>query len=197
MTPVLPEPVPEAEPTATTLLPRWVLPVIIGSIVVGLAGLGTGIYAIVKIPPKVSGPTGKTGATGPQGPVGATGPAGPAGVAGPVGPTGPPGTVTAGSVVTGPALTSATGAPIGTELVAKVSCPVGKIILSGGAQVSASGAGQTVALRSSFPIDGTTWQVVGVVIAKLPVGVAMEMTPFALCGDPTPKISPTTTTTKA
>jgi hypothetical protein len=25
----------------------------------------------------------------------------------------------------------------------------------------------------------------------------MTMTPFALCGEPTPKISPTTTTTKA
>ena len=194
MTPVLPEPVPEAEPTAATPLPRWVLPVIIGSVVVGLAGLGTGIYAIVKIPPKVSGPTGKTGATGPEGPVGATGPAGQTGAGGPVGPAG---TVTAGSVLTGPAVASATGAPVGTELVARVSCPFGKIILSGGAQVSAPGAAQTVAIRSSFPINGTTWQVVGVVITKLPVGVAMDVTPFALCGDPTPKTAATTTTTKA
>ncbi len=190
MIPVAPEPVPEAAPTSTTALPRWVLPVIIGSIVVGLAGLGTAIYAIVKIPPKVSGPPGKTGATGPEGPVGATGPVG---AAGPVGPAGPAGTVTAGTVVTGAALTSTTGATIGTELVAKVSCPVGKVLLSGGARVSASGPSQTVAIRSSAPVDGTIWQVVGVVVATLPVGVAMTMTPYALCGVPTP--NPTTTTT--
>jgi hypothetical protein len=194
MTPVTPEPVPESEPTASATLPRWVVPVIIGSIVVGLAGLGTGIYAIAKIPPKVSGPTGKTGPPGPVGPVGATGPVGPAG---PVGPVGPAGTVTAGSVVTGPAIASATAAPVGTELVDRVSCPFGKIILSGGGQVSAAGAAQTVAIRSSFPVDGNTWQVVGVVIAKLPVGVAMTLTPYALCGDPTPKPAATTTTTKA
>jgi len=196
MIPVPPETEDSPPPAANGHLPRWVLPVIIGSIVVGLAGLGTGIYAIVKIPPKVSGPTGKTGATGPEGPVGATGPTGLTGPVGPIGPQGPAGTVTAPVVVPGPALTSATDAPIGTELVAKVSCPFGKILLSGGGQVSASWPGQTVALRASFPIDGVTWQVVGVVIAKLPVGVAMSITPFALCGDPTPKTATTTTTTK-
>jgi len=193
MTPVAPVPVPGDEPAATvsTPLPRWVLPVIIGSIVVGLAGVGIGVYALVKIPPKVAGPVGRTGATGPEGPAGPTGPVGPTGAVGPVGPTG---TVTGASVVTAPVMTSATGSPIGTSLVAKVSCPVGTVILGGGAQVSATGPGQTVALRSSFPLNATTWQVVGVVIAKLPDGVAMEMAPYALCGTTPPKT--TTTTTK-
>jgi hypothetical protein len=161
-------------------LPRWVLPVIIGSIVVGLAGLGTGIYAIAKIPPKVSGPAGMTGATGPQGPTGATGPAG---QTGPVGPTGPSGvgTLTPGSVVTSPAVVTAAGAPTGTQLVAKVTCPTGTTILSGGGEVTASGSSQRVALESSFPVDASTWQVVGVVVGKLPPTVTMSVAPFALC----------------
>ncbi len=192
MTPVLPEPVPEIEPEANSPLPRWALPLIIGSIVVGLAGLGTGIYAIVKIPPKVSGPVGKTGATGPQGPVGDTGPTGATGVAGPVGPAG---SIAGSSIITSPALATAPGAPIGTQLVAKVTCPFGTVLLSGGAQVSTSGGAQTAALRSSFPISATTWQVVSVVTAKLPDGVALEMAPYALCGAPPPKVTPTTTTT--
>jgi hypothetical protein len=191
MTPVAPVPVPSSGPSSTGPLPRWVLPVVITSVVLGLAGLGTGIYAITKIPPKVSGPTGRTGATGPQGP---TGPAGPIGAAGPVGPAGPPGTVTGGSVVTGSALASAAGAPVGTQLVGKVTCPVGKVVLSGGAQISASGPGSAVALRSSFPVSTTSWQAVGVVSATLPVGVVMDMTPFALCGDSVPKETTTTTT---
>jgi hypothetical protein len=165
--------------------------VVIGSIVLGLAGLGTGIYAIVKIPPKVSGPTGKAGPPGPQGPAG---PAGAIGAAGPAGVAGPAGTVTGGSVVTSPALASAPGATVGTQLVGKVTCPAGKIVLSGGAQVSASGPGSAVALRSSFPVSTTSWQVVAVVGATLAPGVVMDMTPFALCGDSAPK--ETTATTK-
>ncbi len=164
---------------------------VIGSIVLGLAGLGTGIYAITKIPPKVSGPTGRTGETGPQGP---TGPAGPVGATGPVGPAGQPGTVVGGSVVTGPAMATAAGAAIGTQLVEKVTCPAGKVVLSGGAQISASAPGSAVALRSSFPVSTTSWQVVGVVSATLPAGAVMDMTPFALCGDSVPKETTTTTT---
>ena len=188
VTPVAPVPVPGVEPAATVSppLPRWVLPVIIGSIVVGLAGLGTGIYALVKIPPKIAGPVGRTGARGPEGPTGPAGPAGPAGAAGPAGPTS---AVSAASIATSPALASATGAPKGTQLMATASCPAGTILLSGGAQVSAGGASQAVALRSSYPVNATTWQVVGVVITKLPTGVAMEIAPYAVCGT-------TTTTTK-
>lgn len=194
MTPVSPEPVPALEPESDRSLPRWVLPVVIGSIVVGLAGLGTGIYAIVKIPPKVSGPTGRTGSTGPQGPVG---PTGQNGAAGPTGPTGPSGTVTAGTIVDSAALASAAAAPVGTLLAATVTCPTGTIVLSGGAEVSASGAGGAVALRSSFPASATTWRVISVVNVALPAGVAMTMTPFALCGVSLPKVTHSATTTTA
>ena len=47
------------------------MPVVIGALVVGLAGLGVGIYAVVKIPAMTSGPTGAAGTTGKQGVQGA------------------------------------------------------------------------------------------------------------------------------
>ena len=58
---------------------RWVVPVVIVSLVVGLAGLGVGAYAVATTPAKTSGPqgpVGKTGATGPQGQQGLPGPRG-------------------------------------------------------------------------------------------------------------------------
>ncbi len=164
----------------------------IGALIIGLAGLGTGIYAITKTPSKVSGPVGPTGATGPEGPAGATGPTG---AAGPTGPAGPPSALTVGSIITAPAVATAAAAPSGTELAAKVSCPAGKVVLSGGGQVSTSRGTQRVALSSSFPVDAVTWEVVGAVIAKLPAGVTMSVTPFAICGDSTPAAAGATTTT--
>jgi hypothetical protein len=164
--------------------------VIIGSIVVGLAGLGTGIYAVVKIPTKVTGPVGKIG---PVGPVGATGATGATGPAGPVGPAGPSGTLTPGKVVTSPPVATAAAAPAGTRLVATVTCPLGTVLLGGGGQVTANGIAQKVALASSFPVDASTWQVAGVVIVGLSPGLTMSVTPYALCAS---AVAPTTTTTK-
>ena len=46
---------------------KWVAPVVIAALVVGLAGLGVGAYAVATTPAKTSGPQ------GPAGPAGATG----------------------------------------------------------------------------------------------------------------------------
>lgn len=190
MTPVLPDPdsSPDGEPPKGGRLPGWVLPVVIVSIVLGLAGIGTGIYAIHKVPPKTSGPTGQTGATGPAGAAGATGAAGPAG------PAGPAGTIAATTIVSTTTLVSAPAAPVGTVLTAKTACPAGDILVSGGAQVSDPGPNQNVALRSSFPVSPTTWEVISVVVATLPAGVSMSMKPFVVCGV-VPRTTTTTTTT--
>jgi hypothetical protein len=187
MTPVQPEPDPSYDggPHTSGHLPGWVLPVVIVAVILGLAGIGTGIYAIHKVPSKTSGPTGQTGAVGPAG---ATGPTG---ATGPAGPAGPAGTVASTSVVSSTTLLSAPGAPVGTVLTAKTSCPTGTILLSGGAQVSDPAPNQDVALRSSFPLNATTWQVISVVVATLPTGVSMSMKPFVVCG----VVPPTTTTT--
>jgi hypothetical protein len=155
----------------------------------GAAGIGVGVYALVN------GPV-KTGAQGPQGPQGGQGPAGPAGPAGPVGATGAKGaqgTITTTNVVNATSVVSAADPPVGTQLVAKTSCPSGELLLSGGGRVTAPGAAQQmVSLQQSFPISATVWETVAATSGALGTGNAMTLTPFVVCGIGTP---PTTTTT--
>ena len=177
------EGVTDTESSPVKPVPRWVVPTVIGALVIGLAGLGVGAYALVKMPAKTSGPTGAVGATGKQG---VPGPAGPAGPAGAAGTPGPKGTIATTSVVAATTLSSAADAPVGTVLVAKTVCPTGKILLSGGAQVSASSAAanQYVVLSSSFPLSESIWQSDAIVTGPLGAGVTMSMKPFVVCGAP-------------
>ena len=169
------------------------------SLIVGLGGLGVGIFAVATMPAKTSGPRGPAGATGATGAQGPQGAAGPAGSAGPAGPTGAPGTVASASVVWGPTLTSAPNPPVGTVLVAQTACPAGKVLVSGSAQVTAPGlADRNVVLRSSFPLTGNLWQTVAMVTAPLGAGLSMSMKPYVLCGVASVRVpakSTTTTTT--
>src|SRR6202042_867188 len=125
--------------------------------------VGIGAYAVATTPAKTSGPQ------GPTGPQGAPGPQGLQGAKGEPGPVGPAGTITATSISTSTAITSAPDAPVGTVLTANTSCPGGKVLLGGGAEVSASsgGADRDVELRSSFPSSTTEWQTVAVVTRPL------------------------------
>lgn len=174
--------------------PKWVVPVVIVSLVIGAAGLGVGAYAVATTPAKTSGPQGPTGASGGAGP---RGPQGIQGVAGPTGPAGAPGTIAATSIFSSTSIKSAPDPAVGTVLVAKTSCPAGKILLNGGAQVNAPGveADRNVTLRSSFPINSTKWQTVAIVTGPLGAGVVMTMTPYVVCGEPAPTSSTTTTST--
>ena len=158
---------------------------------IGLAGLGTGAYAVVTMPAKTSGPQ------GPAGPRGALGPQGVPGAAGQSGPVGPAGTIATTSIVSSAALISAADPAVGTVLVARTSCPAGKVLLSGGAQVSAPGAqaDRNVVLRSSFPLSPTEWQTVAMVTGQLGAGVSMTMKPYVICGASVPTSSTTTQTT--
>jgi hypothetical protein len=187
---------------ATPVLPStkksgWVVPMVIAALVVGLAGLGVGIYAVVATPAKTSGPPGPVGPQGPAGAEGKQGTPGAAGAKGDPGPAGPPGTIAATSISSGTVLTSAPDPPVGTVLVAKTTCPNGKILLSGGAQVSAPGVvpDRNVDLRSSFPLTTTEWQTVAIVTGPLGAGVSMSMKPYVVCGMPTTNTLSTTTTT--
>jgi len=192
-----------APPTvpATRAAPAWVVPVVVAAVVVGLAGLGVGIYAVATTPAKTSGPrgpVGPAGADGSQGPQGVTGTQGAVGAAGPAGPSG---TLGSTAIAAGPTLTSAPNPPVGTVLVAKTSCPTGTILLSGSAQVTATGvvADRNVELRESLPIAPNVWQTVALVTASLGQGMAMSMKPYVVCGvefhPPAPKAKTTTTTT--
>ncbi len=190
-----------AQPTvpAPRAAPTWVVPLVIAAVVVGLAGLGVGIYAVATTPAKTSGPrgpvgpAGATGEQGQQGVPGAVGPAGPAGVAG------ASGTLGTTSIVAGQVLTSAPNPAIGTVLVARTSCPAGSILLTGSAQVTATGtiADRNVELRESLPLAPNIWQTVALVTGPLGAGMAMSMKPYVVCGiqarPPVPKATTTTT----
>ena len=167
---------------------RWVAPAVIAALVVGLAGLGVSAYAVATTPAKTSGPQ------GPIGPRGATGPLGPQGITGQRGAAGPTGTIASVSIVQSTALKTTPGPAVGAALAATTSCPAGKVLLNGGAQVSAPGvqADRAVELRSSFPTSATQWQTVAIVTGTLGAGVSMTMKPYVVCGVPA-STNPSTT----
>jgi hypothetical protein len=152
--------------------PRWVVPLAIIAALLGIAGIGVGVYALATQPAKVSGPRGPMGPMGQQGPRGATGK------------QGPMGTVASTSVVRGSSKSTAPNPQPGTVLDAQTSCPSGSIMVSGGAQVSAPGltADRNVTLRASFPLNATTWETVALVTGQLGQGATMTMTPYVVCG---------------
>lgn len=88
-------------------------------------------------PPGPAGPQGPAGPAGPQGPVGPVGPQGPQGATGPQGPAGPAGP----PGVSGYEMVEATFVvPAGGFVRNTVSCPAGKKVLGGGAQVVGEGS---------------------------------------------------------
>jgi len=120
------------------------------------------------------GAAGPAGATGADGPVGAAGPAGATGAAGPAGPTGTFGAV---NVVTAP-----------LELVVAqnangvVSCPVGQVAISGGAEAPTATA---LNIRSSRPnpitsTDPTGWYV----DVRTGTNTTATVTLYVLCVQP-------------
>lgn len=102
-----------------------------------------------------AGPMGPAGPQGATGPAGATGPMGPMGPMGPAGPEGPAGM--SGLEIVPVVLTSAGVNGLGT-LQGDASCPVGKRVVGGGAQVVHNGTGILVT-RDSYALNDTTWRV--------------------------------------
>lgn len=89
---------------------------------------------------------------GAQGPAGPVGPAGPQGSAGPQGPSG----------VSGLEIVNATSAlDSSTEKVMTAICPAGKKVVGGGGYAFNLTYPDEVALVASFPVNGTSWRVVG------------------------------------
>ncbi|MGH9109535.1 MAG: hypothetical protein ACRDY3_08775, partial [Acidimicrobiales bacterium] len=117
-------------------------------------------------------------------PQGTAGPRGAVGPKGAPGPRGPAGTIVGSKVLRPASKSTAPGAAAGTVLVQKMTCPPGKVLLGGGAQVSANGvlADRKVELRSSFPLTTRTWQVVAEVTHDLGPGKSMTLAPYLLCG---------------
>ncbi|MBM2822483.1 MAG: hypothetical protein HW413_1229, partial [Thermoleophilia bacterium] len=113
------------------------------------------------------GDPGPQGAIGPQGSVGPQGPAGPSG----------------SQLVVGTPVTSAANAPRNTTVTATASCPVGKVLLGGGALVTTTATQKERAqLVASYPTAVGMWTAVGVVsLAALGGGQTMTVTAYALC----------------
>lgn len=150
----------------------------VAAVVISAVGLGIAIWALNTVPSV--GPAGAQGSAGAPGARGAPGPQGTTGVAGP---TGPAGTVRSTTVDSSTPLVSATNPPVGTVLVATISCPSSKVLMGGGAQVSAPGkADRNIELRSSFPLNTHAWRTVALVTGSLGVGKSMTMKPYVLCG---------------
>ncbi|MHB1584818.1 MAG: hypothetical protein ACYC0E_13820 [Acidimicrobiales bacterium] len=169
--------------TAVSRLGRGLTALVVTALLLGLAGTGVGIAALVRGPAKVVGPTGPAGArgaTGPRGPTGATGPRGA------TGPAGPAGTIKATTVVSPTTDVSGPNPAVGAVVVADTSCPAKEILLGGGGRVSAPGvvADRNVEIRASFPLNSTTWQVVGEVTGALGAGRSMTLKPYVICGKP-------------
>lgn len=169
--------------------PSWTTGVVIIALLVGLAGIGVGAYALATQPAKVSGPV------GPQGPQGQQGPRGPQGLQGSQGKQGPAGAIASTSITRGTSKVTTPNPQPGTVLEATTSCPTGQILLGGGAQVTAPGvtADRNVTLRSSFPLNPTSWETVALVTRSLGQGTSMTMTPYVLCGQSAASTSTTTT----
>jgi hypothetical protein len=86
-------------------------------------------------------------------------------------------------LVAGAAVTSAANAPRNTLVTATATCPAGKVLLGGGAQVTTTSANADRAvLVSSYPSSATVWTAVAVVNqGALGVGRTMTVQAYALC----------------
>ena len=77
--------------------------------------------------------------------------------------------------------TSAVNAAVNTVTTASVTCPAGKVLLGGGAQVTTTAAQKSRAvLVSSYPSAGG-WTAVVVANAALGAGNTMTVTAYAVC----------------
>jgi hypothetical protein len=159
-----------------TKLPALAIAAMVAALLLGLAGVSLGAYAVAKPPEKVVGPRGPQGQQGPQGIPGQQGPEGKPGL------QGPPGSVSAPTVVAATTLSTSPNPAVGTALVARSQCPAGKIMLSGGASVVSGLSTKNVQLQSSFPLNATTWETVAIVTGALSPGQVMSMKPYVLCG---------------
>ncbi len=80
------------------------------------------------------------------------------------------------------ATTSTAPTPNNTLTTATVSCPAGKILLSGGGEVTTTASQSSRAiLASSYPSGTAAWTAVGVSNAALGSGNTMTVTAYAVC----------------
>lgn len=121
----------------------------------------------------IPGPQGPPGPEGPQGPPGSQGQQGPAG---PPGPQGPVGLSSVELVIEGSPGDS------DSPKSASAACPVGKIIIGGGARITSAGQPYGLTLKESWPTgDLSSWQVEAE--ETVPNGAGWHVYAFAICAN--------------
>jgi hypothetical protein len=139
-------------------------------------------FAAGQLPAGAQGPAGPAGPKGPAGPQGVAGPEGPEGPRGPEGPAGP----------TGP--TGQTGAPglSGVEMVtasnnsqivrleasATATCPAGKRVIGGGADLNSPFPERKTGIVVSRPLGNTGWIATG---RTYEPNTGVNITAYAIC----------------
>jgi hypothetical protein len=66
-------------------------------------------------------------------------------------------------------------------VTAVVSCPAGKTMLGGGAQVTTAAPSSRAVLTSSYPSGAAQWTAVGTTTAALGAGNTMTVTAYVIC----------------
>ena len=82
----------------------------------------------------------------------------------------------------GTPVTSAANAAQNVLVTATATCPMGKVLLGGGAHITTTATQKSRAvLVSSYPSSTTVWTAIGVAEAALGAGNTMTVTAYALC----------------
>ncbi|MEN9582597.1 MAG: hypothetical protein RL641_551 [Candidatus Parcubacteria bacterium] len=153
--------------------------------------------------PGAQGPIGMQGPMGPQGlqglagELGQMGQPGPTGQVGPIGPQGPQGEpgvsgssggVSGSQIIVGATDTytepsAGTGVTTaGAQVTSTATCPAGKVLLGGGAEVVTTDSGKyKVSVTSSYPSSATVWTAIATEMADLTADKTMTVTAYAVC----------------
>ena len=143
------------------------------------ADTGLLTFGIPRGRPGEQGPAGPQGAPGPQGPQGNPGPQGEKGDPGPQGPQGPQGPAGVEGAVTTPGVgVSEVNASAGKTGTAKAACPAGKVLISGGYEITGDVTSATVSASHPSTTEPHTW-VAAYVTTRANANVTL--TAFVIC----------------
>lgn len=78
-------------------------------------------------------------------------------------------------------MTSVSNPNAGTVVTATATCAAGKVLLGGGARVTASGQPERIDGTASYPSSTTVWTAIGVVDSNMSGSNTMTVQAYAIC----------------
>ena len=125
------------------------------------------------------GPAGPKGPAGPQGPEGAPGPEGPEGPRGPAGPAGPQGPQGAAGLSGVEIVTASNNSQVvRLEATATATCPAGKKVIGGGADLNSPFPERKTGIVVSRPLGNSAWTATGRTYES---NTGVNLTTWAVC----------------